>query len=143
MPMGRPCVYRHNSIHGNHEQIVRLIVGYDANALYPWGMAQSMPMMRPRVYRRNSESRQLELAFKPDVSGKQNSWLVELVCKFPDWHYSVKNGEQHIGPKKLKVDGYCPKTNTTFEFDGCFFHSCECIKPSRAKNNDEIVALKN
>ena len=57
-------------------------------------MAQHMPMGRPRVYRRNLESEQLELVFKPDVSGKQNAWLAELVCKFPDLCYAIKNGEQ-------------------------------------------------
>ena len=56
---------------------------------------------------------------------------------------AVKNGEQRIGPKKLKVDGYCPKSNIAFEFDGCFYHGCVCIKPLRAKNNEEIAALKN
>ena len=63
---------------------------------------------------------QLEMAFEPDVSEKQNAWLADLVCKYPDLRYAIKNGEQRIGLKKLKVGGYCPKTNTAFEFDGCF-----------------------
>ena len=61
-----------------------------------------MPMGRPHVYRRDSESEKLELPFKPDVSGKQNAWLPELVCKFPNLRYTVKNGEQRIGLKKFK-----------------------------------------
>ena len=84
----------------------------------------------------------MELALEPDVSGKQNAWLAELVCKFPELHYAVKNGEQHIGPKQLKVDEFCPKTNTAFEFDGCFYHGCTCVKPSSTKNKEEIVAFK-
>ena len=67
----------------NNEQIVHSIAGYDANALHLWCTAQNMPMGQLRAYRRDSESEQLALAFEPDVSGKQNAWLSELVCKFP------------------------------------------------------------
>ena len=67
-----------------------------------------MPMSCPQVYRLNSGSNLLEKAFDPDISEKQNLWLAELVSKFPDLRYAVKNGEQCIGPKKLKVEGYCP-----------------------------------
>ena len=105
-------------IRGIIENTVESVVGYDANALYLWCAARSMLTGRPCVYRHNLESGQLELAYEPDISGKQNAWLAELVCKFSDLRYAIKNSEQHIGPKKLKVDRYCPKTNTAFEFDG-------------------------
>ena len=101
-----------------------------------------MPMGRPCVYRLNSESKLLEKAFDPDVSEKQTMWLTELVHKFPDLRYAIKNGEQRIGPKKLKVDGYCPLSNTAFEFDRCYFHGCACVKPSCTKNHKEIAAFR-
>ena len=82
-----------SSIRNNDEKIVCSIVGYVADALYLWCTYQNMPMGRPRVYRRNSESKQLELAFEPDVSEKQNAWLAELVCKFSKLCFAVKNGE--------------------------------------------------
>ena len=96
-------------------------MGYDANALYIWCTAQSMPMGRPRIYRLNSK-KLLEKAFDPDVSEKQNMWMAELVRKYPDLQYAIKNGEHCVGPQKLKVDGYCRQTNTAFEFDGCYYH---------------------
>ena len=88
------------SIHGNDEKIVRSLVGYDANVLYLWYTAQNITIVRPRVYWCDSETEQLVLAFESDVSGKPNAWLAELVCKFPDLRYTVKNDEQRIGPKK-------------------------------------------
>ena len=96
----------------------------------------------PRVYRLNLKSGLLELAVDPDVSGKQNAWLTELECQFPDLRYAIKNGECRIGPRKLKVDGFTLSSNTAFEFDGCYYHECLCVKPSRTKTNEEIVAFK-
>lgn len=31
----------------------------------------------------------------------------------------------------ILIDGYCPKTNTCFEFDGCLFHGCNECKYSK------------
>ena len=42
-------------IRNNPAEIVKSIVGYDANALYLWCTSQNMPMGRPRVYRLNSK----------------------------------------------------------------------------------------
>ena len=111
---------RIRALRGNDENIVRSIVGYDANALYLWCTAQSMPMGHSYVYWRSSESGLLELAYEPNVSGKQNAWLAELVWTFPHLRYAIKNGEQHIGLKNLKVNEYCPQLNTAFEFDVVF-----------------------
>ena len=105
---------RSTLIRNNEEKIVRSIVGYDANALYLCCTSQNMPMGRPRVYRRNSESGQLELAFEPDVSGKQNAWLAELVCKFSDLCFAIKNGEQRVGPKKIKSRWVLSKNKHSF-----------------------------
>ena len=44
-------------IHNNPDQIVKSVVGYDANALYLWCTAQPMPMGRPRVFRLNKEKK--------------------------------------------------------------------------------------
>ena len=146
---GRPSIIFHHQqvkdvtpIRGINDKIVKSIVGYEANALYLWRTAQNMPMGRARVYRLNSESNLLEKAFDPDVSEKQNVWLTELVCKYPDLRYATKNGEQRVGLKKLKVDGYCPQSNTAFEFDGFYFHGGASVKPSRTKNDKEVAALK-
>ena len=101
-------------------------------------------MGKPRVYQYNDDSKQMELSFDPGVSEKQNAWLTDL-CNdsYPELRYAIKNGEQRVRPCKLKVNGYDPLTNTAFDFDSCYFHGCECVKPSRSKNAEEIKQKLN
>ena len=70
------------------------------------------------------------------VIEKQNTWLAGLCSdRYPDLRYAVKNGEQCVGLHQLKVNGHDPLSNTAFEFDGCYYHGCECVsecvKPHR------------
>ena len=127
-------------IRNNPDQIVKSVVGYDANALYLWCTAQSMPMGRPRVFRLNEENK-LKQVFDPDVSGKQNLWLGEIEKTSPDLRYAIKNGEKCVGPRKRKVDGYSETTNTAFEFDGCYYHGCSCVKRTGLTDPAEIDAF--
>ena len=53
-------------------------------------------------------------------------WLTSLLQHYPDLKYGIKNGEQRVGPRLSKVDGFSKLTNTAFEFDGCFYHGCTC-----------------
>ena len=42
--------------------------------------------------------------------------------------HSKNGGEIQIG--NYRIDGYCRKTNTFYEFHGCLFHGCQkCYKP--------------
>ena len=34
-------------------------------------------------------------------------------------------GEFQIPGTKFKADGYCPETNTVYEFNGCYWHGCQ------------------
>ena len=51
-------------------------------------------------------------------------WMdfVALTTKQTIWH-GRNHGEVKVG--KYKLDGYCMKTKTAYEFDGCHFHGCE------------------
>ena len=43
----------------------------------------------------------------------------------------MNDGEKkiYVDNKKFYVDGFCEKTNTIFEFYGCFWHGCKkCYK---------------
>jgi hypothetical protein len=51
--------------------------------------------------------------------------------------HAMTGGEYYIPvilngkPKQLKVDGFCNKTNTVYQFHGCLFHGClKCYKPN-------------
>jgi hypothetical protein len=42
--------------------------------------------------------------------------------------HSKNSGEKYFN--NYRVDGYCEKTNTIYEFDGCLYHGhLECYKP--------------
>ena len=45
------------------------------------------------------------------------------------------SGEIRIG--RYSIDGFCPKTNTVFEYDSCLGHGCLCIQ-----NRDRNVKLR-
>ncbi|XP_041350679.1 uncharacterized protein LOC121369693 [Gigantopelta aegis] len=44
------------------------------------------------------------------------------------------NGGEHLVPgTHYRLDGYCPKTNTAFEFNGCLWHGCrQCFPHKRS-----------
>ena len=71
---------------------------------------------------------------------------------YPDLKYGIKNGEQRVGPRRLKVDGYSELKKTAFEFDGCFYHGCNCrvrkgyekvMKERRDKTAEKHVYLRD
>ena len=66
-----------------------------------------------------------------------NLWLSGLEKNHPDLKYAIKNGEKRIGPRNRKVDGYLAETDTAFEFDGCFFHGCECVRRKKLNSGSE------
>ena len=51
-----------------------------------------------------------------------------------------------IDGKTYKVDGFCEKTNTVYEFYGCFWHGCpNCYKPNiiNSKNQRDMGTLND
>ena len=60
-------------------------------------------------------------------------WLKTL----PDYDdiEHAENGGEHTIKGRLKADGYNPKTNTIYEFHGCYWHGC----PKCYKDRDTII----
>ena len=62
-----------------------------------------------------------------NYSIKSIKWLkyVSLKNNFNIVH-ACNGGEQaiQIGGQRYKVDGYCKKSNSVFQFHGCFYHGC-------------------
>ena len=99
------------------------VQGYDANALYLWGMKQKMPTGYPT-------RRREETGFKKErkhFSITAQDWL--------DWEahnrgvhirHEGNNTEKRLGPHMLPVDGWCAETKQVFEFQGCYFHGHPC-----------------
>ena len=51
--------------------------------------------------------------------------------------HMFNDGEKTIGPRGLKVDGFCCERSLIFEFHGCIWHGCTC-----GVNRDAAGVLK-
>ena len=101
---------------------VETLEGFDANALYLWGIMQDMPTGHPVIRRKNN-------GFIPCRTGKfgllAREWLeyeahernVRILHK-----YNV--GEKRLGARNLPVDGWDPVNRVAYQFHGCRFHGC-------------------
>ena len=62
--------------------------------------------------------------------------------------HALNGGEKKltIDGKTYKVDGFCEKTNTVYEFYGCYWHGCpNCYKPNiiNSKNQRDMGTLND
>ena len=118
----------------------RLIVGYDANALYLWALMQDMPT---GWYVRRRE----ENGFRPQQAQPYGQMAVQWInCESDRTGCTIRhqaNGrEKRIG--KLPVDGWCAETRTAYQFHGCFWHGCpKCYDQNETnpKNNKTMATL--
>ena len=116
-------------------KICKSIIGFDANALYLYAIMQDMPTGHFVRY-------QMEDGFKPRVSQKFGylafEWL-EFVARQEGItiKHMFNGGEKTIGPRGLKVDGFCRERSLIFEFHGCIWHGCTC-----GVNRDAAGVLK-
>ena len=98
----------------------RSIAGYDANALYLWALMQDMPT--GWCVRRRAEN-----GFHPQQAQPYGQMAVQWLTWESDRkgctiRHQANGREKRIG--KLPVDGWCAETHTTYQFHGCYFHSC-------------------
>ena len=76
-------------------------------------------------------------------------WLnYVLTNKGLNIQHALNGGEKKltIDNKTYKVDGFCKKTNTVYEFYGCFWHGCpNCYKPNiiNSKNQRDMGTLND
>ena len=119
----------------------RSIVGYDANALYLWGIMQDMPS---GWYTR----RRAETGFRPDVAQPYGQMAIQWLTRESDRtgctiRHQGNGREKRIG--KLPVDGWCAETRTAYQFHGCFWHGCpKCHtdpEETNPKNNKTMATL--
>ena len=119
----------------------RSIVGYDANALYLWGIMQDMPT---GWYTR----RRAETGFRPDVAQPYGQMAIQWLTRESDRtgctiRHQGNGREKRIG--KLPVDGWCAETRTAYQFHGCFWHGCpKCHtdpEETNPKNNKTMATL--
>ena len=109
------------------------LVGFDANSLYPWGMAQDMPIGTCHVRSGldfTVDDGALSHGYGPRYSRASLLWLTyEVDVRGLTGLLHAGNGsEVQLGLWHLPVDGYHPGTATVFQFHGCLYHGHDCRK---------------
>ncbi len=109
------------SIRGGEERC-RKVVGYDANALYLWALGENMCV--GAFVRRKRETG--FLAECRDRYMMAYHWMNHLTktTEYDIKHKLNQGCEKRVG--KYLMDGFCPATNTLFEFEGCYHHGHQC-----------------
>ena len=101
----------------NGDKVVKQLIGFDANALYLWAIAQAQ--CTGFMIRRMADN-----GFKPEKSDNYTIMYIwmEYVRKTTDQNILHRlNNEREFRCGPYLTDGYCPETNTVFEVGVSFF----------------------
>ena len=120
--------------------VCQAVVGYNCNGLYSYAIKQKMPTgLHIRRYADNN--------FKPEVSEKYIDsyvWMDYIMIdqKIKILHKMNNSKEIRIG--NYLVDGFCPRNNTVYEYNGCYYHHCpnNCYIVSKIKNKAWLDKLE-
>ena len=111
----------------------RSIMGYDANALYPYSMAQESPTGQCTV-RRWPDFEPRRQSSGPSHSRVSLEWLDYIEHRLDRALFHAGNGpEVKVGGKKVPVDGFDAQEKTVYQFHGCLYHGHECMDETAAK----------
>ena len=121
----------------SNPETVQHVLGLDANSLYLHAISQNNPTGYFCRYR-------LADNFRPDPCsrfGLQSyqwlSYIQKLENRFLQTRFN--KGERRVSSHSYPVDGFCEKTNTCYQYLGCFWHSCqEC---NTNKNSDGTLQI--
>lgn len=115
------------------ENICKKIISYDLNSLYLFCLTNYMPVGAYTI-------REKETNFKPikriydNIETKWLDWIMQDEGIHIIHKCNSRSGQFRVGP--FLCDGYCPETNTIFEFLGCYYHphsSCPLIRKENYK----------
>ena len=115
--------------YGQEALTCQSVIGLDANALYPWSMAQDLPV-GPCIVRREPDYQPIEPVNSRDKrhSAISLQWLYyESQVRGTRIQHAANGPEVKIGTKHVPVDGYHGETGTVFQFHGCLFHGHYCL----------------
>lgn len=119
---------------GDKAKYVKKVEMYDSNSLYLSAIAQNMPCGYVIRWIRSG-----------DVFRRKAEWPTQAEYEWLQYEAHIRkitirhawNGPQtRIGNRRLPVDGYCSENKTVFQYDGCYWHGCECL-PNRTRKQEE------
>ena len=116
------------------------MVGYDCNGLYSYAIKQKMPT---GVYIRRFEHSD----FRPELSEKYIDSYVWMDFLMKDKKIKILhklNNSKEIRIGNYLVDGFCIRTKTVYEYNGCYYHHCphNCNIASRIKSKTWLSKLQ-
>ena len=54
--------------------------------------------------------------------------------------HALNGGERSLLGTRYKLDGFCPESNTAYEFHGCVFHGCpKCFPADREETKHPLT----
>ena len=108
--------------------LVKSIQGYDATSLYLSTFMNMLPTGKP-VLREEANDYYPVCVQDHGISAISIIWLDYVAYKL-DIHIKHKlNNGREVWIAPFKVDGYHLDSGTIFMFNGCYWHSCDCMKP--------------
>ena len=108
------------------DELVKSIIGFDANALYLWALSQPMPTEHP-IRRHRDPHGGAGGGFRPQKTDhygqKAREWLEWEAQKSGEFIRHKFNGrERQLGGRHIRVDGWCGDKKKAYQFHGCVFH---------------------
>ena len=120
--------------------LCKAVVGYDCNGLYSYAIKQKMST---GVYIRRFEHSD----FRPELSEKYIDSYVWMDFLMKDKKIKILhklNNSKEIRIGNYLVDGFCIRTKTVYEYNGCYYHHCphNCNIASRIKSKTWLSKLQ-
>ena len=111
-----------------------VVLGYDSSSQYLGATGSPMPVGAAIVY--EDEHGMVTKQFQSpntDIKEYQSKSAIEYIGYLThveglDIQHARRIGEKQIGPAKLRVDIFNRDNKEIIEFQGCFFHACNCQK---------------
>ena len=115
-------------------EVCRSVIGYDCNMLYPYSMAQKMPV-GPCVIRKTPDFTPVhQMDQGPRYSLSSLEWLEFIAHQTGHYIQHAGNGQEvRLGARDLPVDGYSHETMTAYQYHGCLYHGHECMEKTPSK----------
>ena len=125
------------NIRGDSGESTKRVVSWDANSLYLGALGEEMPV-GPYIHRTAEKN------FKPE---RREKHLISFI--WLDWvaqkeniviSHALNSGAEVLIATGHKVDGYHHETKTCYQFDGCYYHGCSCVKidPEDGKKKKQL-----
>ena len=97
------------------EHLYEKVIGYDANSLYLWCLAQKMPTGYNSVLEKNNFTRRIR------YSSESVQWLDHF--RNANIVHAENSVHDEVLIENYSVDGFDSTTNTVYEYYGCLHHS--------------------